>query len=398
MFVKRFHLMYQNLSILDLIICFKFFLKKKNVLLRRLFFKYGFKNVNIFFFDSGRNCLSFILEKIKLKNSKKNSMNEILVPSFTCEIVPIHVLKSNFKPIFYDLCPNTENVLKFIKKKINKNTKAIIYQHSFGKHDDISKLVHYCKLKNLLLIEDKALCFLSKKKNLYELQGDFAYYSFETSKTVSTRMGGMLICNKRNNFNIIYQNSLIQNFKSDLRTILSILTYKIPGYLGFGIRKILIFLKFLDKSINEKDLNIDRKFVPVYYDLTDFQKCLLIQQLKKINSSKKICKKNIKFWEKLLPDFKEENKDEYSLYYPVRLYYNGHLAKKIRNKIRKLGMIQDAWFEGGIGSKYFKASSIGFKIKNFKNTKLFCKNYVNLPTLINMESKFKKKIIEELYK
>ena len=91
------------------------------------------------------------------------------------------------------MCPVSKNILNIIKKKVSSKTKAIIYQHSFGKHDDISEIKNFCKIKNIILIEDKALCFLSKKKKLPELQGDFAYYSFENSKTISSRMGGMII-------------------------------------------------------------------------------------------------------------------------------------------------------------------------------------------------------------
>ena len=40
----------------------------------------------------------------------------------------------------------------------------------------------------------------------------------------------------------------------------------------------------------------------------------------------------------------------------------------------------------------FKSSKIGFKLKNFRFTKKFCKNYVNLPTLVSLNKDFKNNI------
>ena len=85
------------------------------------------------------------------------------------------------------------------------------------------------------------MCFLSKKKKLPELQGDFAYYSFENSKTISSRMGGMIIFSQDKKLNLIYKNNFLYNFFSDLRTFLSILTYNIKGDIGFAIRKFLFY-------------------------------------------------------------------------------------------------------------------------------------------------------------
>jgi hypothetical protein len=303
---KKFHLMYQNLTIFDALFSIRYYLKNKNEMIKKLLFKFGFKEVNFFFFDSGRNCLSFILESIKLKNLH-SSKYEVLVPSFTCEIVPIHILKSKYTPIYYDLCPDTKNILKIIKKKVNNKTKAIIYQHSFGKHDNISKLSQFCKKKKIFLIEDKALCFLSKKKKLKELQGDFAYYSFEVSKTISTRMGGMVIFKNDKKYDFVYQNNFYHNFISDLQTILSVITFNIGGYFGFGVRKILIILKLLKRSIDKQDLIYNSKSSIAYYDLTNLQKCYIIFQLKNIINKKKICDKNIQFWKNVLPDLKIEN-------------------------------------------------------------------------------------------
>ena len=389
-FFNRFHLMFQNLNILDMILSIKFIFQKKNLLIKQELFRYEVKNVNLLFFNSGRKALSFILNNISIE--KKNLNNEILVPSFTCEVVPIEVLKNDFKPIYYDLCPISNNILSIIKKKVSLKTKAIIYQHSFGRHDDISEIKKFCKIKNIILIEDKALCFLSKKKKLPELQGDFAYYSFENSKTISSRMGGMMIFSQDKKINLIYKNNFYYNFLSDIRTFLSILTYNIKGDIGFAIRKIFVFFHILKKSIDQEDLDIKFKNKIQYYNLTPFQKCLLIHQLKKLKRKYSICKKNVKFWSNLLPDLDIEVIQDYFFYYPVRLRYNGYHSHKIKEILKNMGLKQDDWFEGGIGSRSFDKKKINFRLQNFKYTKKFCSNYTNLPTLINLSKNFKEEV------
>lgn len=393
---SRFHLMYQNLSIYQMIYSFRYLFQNKNQILYNLFQNYNFGNVDIKYFNSGRNALAFILELVT-KNKKEKKYN-ILVPSFTCEVVPIQILRKKIIPIYYDLCPTSKNYFLSIKNKINSRTIGIIYQHSFGKHDDIGKLYKYCKKKKIYLIEDKALCFLSKKKKLPELQADFAYYSFENSKTISTRMGGMLICRKKSfNLNVNYKNNVFINFFSDLRTIFSIVSYNIKGDFGFFIRKILIFLKVLEASIDKKDININRK--NKFYDLTSFQKNLLIFQL--FNIKKKnifICNQNISFWKKLLPDLKIENSKNYNFFYPVRILYNGKYFKEVKKLMIDHGLKQDDWFEGGIGSKSFNHKLIKYNLKNYKQTKKFCDKYTNLPSLIYLNDSFKNKLLMNLKK
>ena len=72
-FFNRFHLMFQNLNILDMILSIKFIFQKKNLLIKQELFRYEVKNVNLLFFNSGRKALSFILNNISIE--KKNLNN-----------------------------------------------------------------------------------------------------------------------------------------------------------------------------------------------------------------------------------------------------------------------------------------------------------------------------------
>jgi len=385
--------MYQNLSFGDVIPAIKmFYFKNHDFLLRKKLIKY-LGNVNLSFFDSGRAALRYVLKNRINKNKKY-----ILVPSFTCEVVPIEVIKSNLKPIYYDSSPETIEVFKNIKKSYNDQVGGVIYQHSFGVHKNIKNIIKFCKFNKIILIEDKALCMFSKKKKVKELQGDYAYYSLECSKTVTTRMGGILIYDKKINLNINYKYSLIKKLISDFRTFISIFSYNLKGDLGFIFRKILIISRIILPSITKAELKMDKINSNVFYDLTNFQKCILLYQLYKLPNLKKLNKKNINFWKSCLKDLKLENIKFYSNYFPLRLMYNGSKSQKVKKILVENGLKQEDWFLGGVGSKNFPHKSINFNINKYKDTKVFCSNYTNLPTMIYLSKELKNSIKVNLEK
>jgi dTDP-4-amino-4,6-dideoxygalactose transaminase len=345
-----------------------------------------FLNKNIYFFQSGRSALGYILEQLPKKKY-------IMVPSYSCEVVPLEVKKRGFEPLYYELNPNSNNIKDILTKIKFKNTAAIIFQHSFGIHKNISLLKKTLNKKKILLIEDKALCFLSKNKNLPELQGDVAYYSFESSKTITCTMGGMIYFDNKIFNNIInYKNNLFYNFKTNLRVLFSVFLYKIPGDLGFAIRKFFLILSVIKPSVSTKDYNI--KLNKNFYDLTNFQKTLLLNQLKNMNKLKKNSIKNIEFWSEVLNfDFKKIFKKDYL---PLRLYYYSKNSKKIKRILQKNGLKQEDWFLGGMGDIGFDQKSVDYNLNEFKKTKDFCNNNVNLPSIILIKKSILSKIKKEI--
>lgn len=240
-------------------------------------------------------------------------------------------------------------------------------------------------------------CF-QKKKKVNELQGDYAYYSLECSKTVTTRMGGILIYDKKIKLNIQYETDLRKKITSDLRTMISVFLYNIKGDIGFALRKIMIFFGIILPSITKKELEINKISSNVFDDLTRIQKCILLYQLNGLPKLIKLNKSNVNFWKNCLEDLNLEKTKFYINYFPLRLMYNGSKAQKIKRILIDNGLKQEDWFLGGIGSRDFPHDKIKFNLNNFKDTKKFCKNYTNLPTMIYLSKKIKKKIISSLKK
>jgi len=136
---------------------------------------------------------------------KKN--DEVIVPSFTYVATVNPILYTGAKPIFADSnIKNFQLSLSEIKKKITKNTKAIICPHLYGNMTDMQELYKITKEKKIFLIEDCAEAIGSYYKNKHAGNfGDIATFSFYGNKTISTGEGGMVCTNNKNLARMIYK-------------------------------------------------------------------------------------------------------------------------------------------------------------------------------------------------
>ena len=123
--------------------------------------------------------------------------DEVIVPALTMSSTSIPVVLIGAIPVFADSDIDTFEIsAESIEKCITKKTKAIITVSLYGLAPDYDKIVEICRKNNLALIEDNAECFLGKYKGKYVGEfGDFASFSFQASKHLTTGEGGMLITN-----------------------------------------------------------------------------------------------------------------------------------------------------------------------------------------------------------
>ena len=86
--------------------------------------------------------------------------------------------------------------LEDAKKKINKNTVAIIVVHYGGHPAEMQKITQFAKKNKIKVIEDCAHCiggsFKGKKLGTW---GDIGCFSFEEKKGLTTGDGGMMVTN-----------------------------------------------------------------------------------------------------------------------------------------------------------------------------------------------------------
>ncbi len=142
-------------------------------------------------FPSGR------LGLFSLLNSLNISKSEIIVPSYSCIVVPPAIMAAGNTPHFVDISLNDYNIkIDEIPKVITEKTNAIIPTYMYGYPLDIRKIRNIVG-EETLIIEDAAQAILTKEVGKY---GDAAFYSFNFEKQIFTFGGGMITTNNEEIF------------------------------------------------------------------------------------------------------------------------------------------------------------------------------------------------------
>lgn len=139
-------------------------------------------------FGAGRMALYALLEALGVGPG-----DEVIVPAFTCVVVPNAVLYRGARPVFVDIETRTFNVdPSLLAAKITPRTKAIIAQHTFGLVCDIEEIVRIGRSRGIPVLEDCAHALGA------ELDGrpagslaTAAYFSIDHTKMIGAGTGGV---------------------------------------------------------------------------------------------------------------------------------------------------------------------------------------------------------------
>ncbi|MBI1881402.1 MAG: DegT/DnrJ/EryC1/StrS family aminotransferase [Chloroflexi bacterium] len=121
--------------------------------------------------------------------------DEVILPAYTCVVVPNAIRYIGARPVYVDIDSETYNLsVETVAPKITERTKAILAQHTFGLPVDLDPLLELARQHKIMVIEDcaGALGGSYKGRKLGTL-GDAAFFSTEHSKVISTETGGMAV-------------------------------------------------------------------------------------------------------------------------------------------------------------------------------------------------------------
>jgi perosamine synthetase len=123
--------------------------------------------------------------------------DEVILPAFTCVVVPNAIIYCGAKPIYVDISPKTLNTtLAHIKEAITEKTKVIMVQNTFGLSNEVDEISAYAKSKGILTIEDCTHGFGGTFKDAPNgSYCDAAFYSTQWNKPFSTGIGGFAVLN-----------------------------------------------------------------------------------------------------------------------------------------------------------------------------------------------------------
>ena len=142
--------------------------------------------------NSGASALHAAMHAIGLKPG-----DEIITSPFSVLWDAAIAIIMGAKVKFADVKYGTHNIdPKKIEELINKKTKAIISVSYHGLPCDIDEIVSIGKKYKISVIEDNAQTMLAEYKDRYVgVDADFAMFSLERTKHISSHEGGVLITN-----------------------------------------------------------------------------------------------------------------------------------------------------------------------------------------------------------
>lgn len=140
-------------------------------------------------FGAGRMALYAILEALGIAEG-----DEVIIPAFTCVVVPNAIMYRGARPVYVDIEPKSFNIdVEKIEAAITPRTKALYAQHTFGVPCDLTALREIGKRHHLPIIEDAAhaLGAVYQGKPVGSCT-EIAFFSTDHSKVINTHLGGMV--------------------------------------------------------------------------------------------------------------------------------------------------------------------------------------------------------------
>jgi dTDP-4-amino-4,6-dideoxygalactose transaminase len=147
---------------------------------------------HVFLFWKGRVALYSLLKSLNIQEG-----DEVIIPAFTCVVVPNAIIYLGAKPIYVDIDTATLNPdIRAIKKAITSKTKCIVIQNTFGLSHQVEEIVALANTRSIYTIEDCTHGFGGFYKG--KPNGSFcdaAFYSTQWNKPFSTGIGGFALLN-----------------------------------------------------------------------------------------------------------------------------------------------------------------------------------------------------------
>ena len=158
----------------------------------------AFLNVNkeaISLYWKGRVALYTALKSMGISEG-----DEVIIPAFTCVVVPNAIIYLGATPIYVDIEEqNLCTTKSLIEKKITHKTKCIVIQNMLGLSNEVDEIVLLAKKHGLYTIEDCTHGFGGKYNGIYNgLKSDCSFFSSQWNKPFSTGVGGILLVNNQN--------------------------------------------------------------------------------------------------------------------------------------------------------------------------------------------------------
>lgn len=357
----------------------------------------------VFSFGAGRMAFYAILKSMGIKEG-----DEVILPGYTCVVVPNAIIYCGARPIYVDIDPTTLNIdVNKIEKEVTPRTKVIYAQHTFASFCDMSAISDIAKRHNLKIIEDCSHAFGAeyngKKAGMF---GDAAYFTTEQSKIISTGMGGMAITNDKEiaaRMREIQTKSGFYDEKTIKKMVLQIVLYNILNhpfirFVGKYVVGMLSKLDFFIQSTSEEEIKGKRpKEYPVR--LSNIQAKIGLSQLRNVDRNLEHRRKIARFYRKSLKELGykiPENDDRRFKSSYIRYWSLVENREKLKELFRSDGIELGEWFNCPIHPRGSASNNLFYQKGSCPIAEYVAEHNVNLPTHLKISTRDANRIIKVL--
>lgn len=132
-----------------------------------------------------------------LKAMDVGAGDEVILPAYTCVVVPNAVLYLGATPIYVDIDPDTYNLdVSKLEDAITEKTKVIVCQNTYGLAPDLNAITAIARQRGIYTVEDSAHGMGGRYQGKPNgLMTDAAFFSTQWNKAFSTGIGGFAVAN-----------------------------------------------------------------------------------------------------------------------------------------------------------------------------------------------------------
>ena len=342
-----------------------------------------------FSFATGRMGLYVILKALGLKKG-----DEIIIPAYTCVVVPNAIIYAGAKPVYVDIDPKTFNIdVAKIEEKITSKTKALYAQHTFGLMCNVEAICKIADKYKIPVIEDCCLALGAerngKKAGTF---GKVAYFSTDHSKVISTSSGGMVTTNDSSlakRINTIYMKTPFCSKNISFKILFTLIIENIlrnPCVYFWGRYLLQILLKcgliyfFMDYYRTKKPANYP--FPARLSNLQAMVGSLQLSLIEKIISHQRFIARQYDKIFCLYPEYFKRALREHIFQRYVFLVENPSIWEKSTRKYLELGI----WFSSIAECRHHDFHEIFYNSGACPVAEEVSKHVINLPTHLKIKN------------
>jgi dTDP-4-amino-4,6-dideoxygalactose transaminase len=334
----------------------------------------------------------------------------VLMPGYTCMVVPSAVQFAGLKPAYVDIDPGTYNIdPRQLKTVARGDVSAIIVQHTYGIPCDMTETQRWADSQGIPLIEDCCHTFGTQSGDrLCGTFGAFAFLSGQWSKPFSTGLGGMLLVNDLALANrvgrLIDEEAAVPGRLKSLLLGAQILAHRwlvrprTAGRITELYRALNHWGLVIGSSSNQELSGV----MPATY-LTTMAPCQIrrgLSEMARIDDNIRHRRQLTTFYQRELPKIGFASLalggvDAWPLLrYPVRVQNKA----QVLSLAIKAGVEIGSWFEVPLHPEGTRMEDFGYSAGLCPEAESACRQVVNLPTHLNVDEATAKRTLDFLRK